>query len=558
MIFNSNIKHSLKKDFIQSISTGLRRRTVISCSKWAEAYRMMHDNSTNIIEKWNFKKFPWLRDMHDSKAEINVGQKAAQLGYTETVLNITFFEIDINQRDVLYVLPAKTPDASNFSAARFDPALELSPHLNNLFSDVKNVGHKRAASANLYIRGARSRSGLKSIPVGFLVLDEINEMPRKNITLALERTSGQATKKIWMISTPSVEDFGISIHYKRSSQNHFYFRCPSCSRFTELSYPESLVIHGEYVDDPVVNTSYIQCNLCKNILPHESKSEWLTDSKWIESYSNKDIKGWHISQLYSSYVSPADIARSYFIALSDSSEEQEFYNSKLGLTHEAKDSRVTDSQIEEVRGGYNVKQSMDSGLITLGADIGYPWIHYVVVDWRLPEYPISNDLNIIAKARIIAYGKVREFKELDEIMKCFKIRFAVIDAMPERRNAYEFSTRFNGRVRLAFYGNSITGKQIHLNDEDEPTVTVDRTSWLDLTLGRFRAKTISLPADTDYEFCEQIKALVRITRKDRQGNPMNEYINTKADHYAHALNYAEIALPLGASLSSNQTISKVF
>src|SRR5262249_14884021 len=163
-----------------------------------------------------------------SDAELNVGQKAAQMGFTETVLNIVFYHIDVKAVDCLYVLPAKTPDASDFSAARFDPALESSPHLANLFSDVKNVGHKRAGTATLYVRGSRSRAGLKSIPTGLIILDEVDEFDQENIPLAMERAAGQVEKMVWMISTPTIDNFGINKYYLQSSQNHFHFKCPCC------------------------------------------------------------------------------------------------------------------------------------------------------------------------------------------------------------------------------------------------------------------------------------------------------------------------------------------
>jgi phage terminase large subunit GpA-like protein len=143
-----------------------------------------------------------------SRAESNVGQKAAQMGYTETMLNLTFYNIDILRRDCLYVLPAKTPDAHDFSASRFDPALELSDYLTKLFSDVQNIGHKRAGSVNLYVSGSRSRSGLKSIPAGFLVMDELDEFDQENIPLAMERQSGQKEKQNWKISTPTHDGEG--------------------------------------------------------------------------------------------------------------------------------------------------------------------------------------------------------------------------------------------------------------------------------------------------------------------------------------------------------------
>ena len=102
-----------------------------------------------ILENGLFFFHPWLKDMHNSEAELNVGMKAAQVGFTETVLNVAFYNIDIKNRDVLYILPARTPDASDFSSARFDSALESSEHLEQLFSDRKNIGHKRAGSRNL-------------------------------------------------------------------------------------------------------------------------------------------------------------------------------------------------------------------------------------------------------------------------------------------------------------------------------------------------------------------------------------------------------------------------
>ena len=121
----------------QRITSGLSRKAITSCSQWAEKYRIL--GGKDFPGPWRFKHHPWLREMHDSLAPMNVGKKSAQMGYTETVLNLTFFKIDIERVDCLYVLPSKTPDASDFSTGRFDPALELSPHLENLFSDVKNI-----------------------------------------------------------------------------------------------------------------------------------------------------------------------------------------------------------------------------------------------------------------------------------------------------------------------------------------------------------------------------------------------------------------------------------
>ena len=46
-----------------------------------------------------------------------------------------------------------------------------------------------------------------------------------------------------------------------------------------------------------------------------------------------------------------------------------------------------------------------------------------------------------------------------------------------------------------------------------------------------------------------MKALVRIYKEDPEGNPYGVYIKSAADHYAHARNYSEIALPLAVSVA---------
>ena len=546
--------HDLAKEFMMRLSSGLRRRGIQSCSKWAEQFRVL--GGKDFPGPWRFRYHPWLKEMHDSTARFNVGRKSAQMGFTETVLNKTFFKIDIERVDCLYVLPNTTPDASDFSAARFDPALELSPHLNNLFSAVKNVGHKRAGATNLYIRGSHSRPGLKSVPVGFLVLDEVNEMCQENIPLALERQSGQMEKEAWAISTPTADDAGIDELYKNTTQEHFFFPCPLCKRLTELTFPECLVITGQELTDPALPGSHYICKECKGKLIQETKVDWLAEGRWVPSYTNFDDRGFYVNQMYSSTISPLEMAKAYIKAQHNTSDEQEFYNSKLGLPHTPEGSRINDKHIAGVIGDYlNSDEKPSSGIITMGIDVG-KWLHYEIDYWTLPNY-ISADLNIESICKVLKIGKCLNFEDLDLLMHEFGINFAVIDANPERRKAFEFANRHYQRVKLCFYGQGVQGKQIHIGQDVEPTITVDRTSWLDLSLGRFRGKIIQIPKDTPEEYKLHLKALIRILKKDKNGNPVAIYDKktNDQDHYAHARNYSEIALPLAMSFGTNQDIT---
>lgn len=550
--------NTLLVEFAEMLSSGLRKKSIRSCSQWAEAFRVL--GGKDYPGPWTFKHHPWLREMHDSEARTNIGMKSAQMGYTETVLNRVFYAIDSQHVDCLYVLPAQTPDAHDFSAARFDPALELSPHLSKMFSEVKNVGHKRAGSNNLYIRGSKSRSGLKSVPVGLLVLDELNEMNQDNTSLARERLAGQLTKAEWMISTPTSEGFGIDEHYQRSTQEHFYFKCPSCSRLTELIYPESFVLTSQELNDlpGLANCHYI-CKECKTKLPQETKQSWLSTGRWVPSYTCWDDRGFYINQMYSPTITPKEIGIAVLLAQNNLADEQELFNSKLGKPHTPDGSRINDVHIVNCIGDH-MNEDGARGLVTMGVDVG-KWLHYVINLWTLPNYN-CNDLNVESRAKAIKIGKCQNFEDLDILMREYNIAFCCIDAHPERRKSLEFATRHYNRVRMVFYGRGIMGKQFHVGkdesglDTNEPTVTVDRTSWLDLSLGRIRSATITLPKDCPNEFKAHVKALVRIIKNDIDGNPVGRYEKktNDHDHYAHANNYCELALPFAAGLGSHQDI----
>lgn len=547
------MSHPLKQLLAERISAGLKRKTVTSCSKWAEAYRVM---GQPFPGKWSFKHHPWAREMHDCEAEMMIGQKGAQLCFTEVALNKSFYNIDVHGNSVVYVLPTSTPDASNFSTSRFDPALELSPHLTNLFSNVKNIGHKRAGSANLFLRGSRSRNQLKSIPVSFAAIDEVDEMVQQNIPLIFERMSGQLQQQSFLLSTPTIEHYGINLYFQQSSQDHFFFPCPHCGRLTDLTFPECLVITADHWSDPKVYDSYLQCKECKHRLSHEGKHEYFGKGQWVSEYTDRMMRGFHVNQLYSATVKPYQIAIAFLKGKENPADEQEFYNSKLGLPHEPEGARLSDSDIRECIANFAmVGSALPTQLVTLGADVGR-WIHYELTSYSLASY--GTDVSLCSEGKLLKAGKVEHFEELDAKMHDYGVNFAVVDANPERRKALEFAQRFYGRVRLCFYGRGVNGKAITMHSPEQHTMTVDRTSWLDLSLGRIRNRRMKLALDTPHEYKEHLKNLVRIVDQDSDKNPVAKYMKTGEDHYAHARNYNEIALQLAASFAQSQNIGSVY
>ena len=538
----SELENLLKR----TIASGLQRKSISTPSAWARAYRVMGQPFPGA---WTPRPAPWTLGMHDSEAPLNVGQKGAQLGFSETVLDITFYKIDIERVDCLYALPNKMPDASEFSSARFDAALELSTHLNDLFSNVKNVGHKRAGSANLYVCGSNSRSAFKSKPVGLMVFDELDEMNLANVILAEERTSGQRHSETWKISTPTIPNFGINEEFLASTQEHWVFKCPHCSKRTELIFPDCLIITAEAHSDPRIKESHLICKECKHPLDHKEKMDFLGvgNAEWVPFGDPQiDVRGFYVNQLYSIPLEPWKIARLYLRSLSSKPAEQEFWNSKIGLPHLVEGSRLNKDDIEK-----NIGQPVSGKIVTMGVDQG-KWLHYEIASWHFKA--LGNDINISAVPHILKIGKAVDFEELDVLMKEHQVQSCVIDAQPEKRLAYAFACRFWGHVKLCYYAKGLASKRMAIDsDEDEHKITADRTYWLDMALNRFRTNEIVLPIPPQ-EYKDHLQQLVR-RYKIKDDNQHAEYVSlSDSDHYAHARAYNEMALPLGASLVTNRDI----
>lgn len=531
----SNLQH----DFAERISVGLKRRSINCCSKWAENYRVLKG------KKWDFDEFPWTREPHDCLNEFIIIQKAAQMGFTEVALNLTFYKIDIVHDDCLYVLPTES-DASDFSSGRFDPALEECEYLQKLFSSVKNVGLKRAGNSTLYVRGSKSRSKLKSIPTGHITLDEVEEMCQENIPLAFERASGQQHPQKLLISTPMIPKRGINTYYLDSSQDQFHFKCPCCSKFILLKFPESLVITGNGINDPNLDNSYYICTECKNKLPHEMKQEFLKAGQYVSQFAGREMHGFTVPQLYSMRPvgTPKSIARAYIKSLEDPSEEQEFHNSKLGVPHIVKNSQLTEQEVEDCKKSYAKPRKPSSPIVGIGIDVGKFW-HIEIDEFFLNSKSTERLVNERSVARVLNHLTLpleEGYSGIIKLIKKYRPSGVVVDLQPETLIATKLAKRFPGLVYMCKFVRGVAPKYLHFNEEDK-RVNVDRTSWLDVALKRFRNKTIHLPMNADLDYVKHMAKLVRVYEKDPDGNPVGRYISTDdTDHYAFARVYAEISL----------------
>jgi hypothetical protein len=525
----------LVKKLTLGIASGLMRKSITSPSKWSCKYRVMGKPHPG---PWSFTWHPWLKPMLDSDALDNVGMKSAQMGFTEAMLNFTFFQIDINGESVLYLMPT-ADSASDFSTSRFDPALEASPHLNNLFNSVKNVGLKRAGTASLYVRGTRSKTKLKEIPARIIIFDELDEMVQANLPLAYERASGQEDPIKWKISTPTINDFGISNEFESSTKEHYFFKCPHCSRHIELTIDEL------HVGDATPETSWYFCPSCKTIIEREEKRQALFDTgKFVKSCdSAQGIRGFHINQMYSYTIKPEQLALSCIKAKNSLVEEQELNNSKLGLSFVMKGGQVTQKEIDDCKSEFLNGEEATSTFVTVGIDVG-SMLHCAVYQWEFDQNGLDPVLS--AHPRLLKAIDLPNFIDAEKLIESYRPKCFVIDCNPERRMAKELCDKYFGLGYMCNFSNNAKNIDIKPSIDTDRLMNIDRSSWLDVVMRRFHKQDIILPGDISSDYEKHVKSLVKILERDANNNVVAKYLTRgNDDHYAFSSLYNEVAMAIG-------------
>jgi len=87
-----------------------------------------------------------------------------------------------------------------------------------------------------------------------------------------------------------------------------------------------------------------------------------------------------------------------------------------------------------------------------------------------------------------------------------------------------------------------------------PILTVDRTTFLDLALGRFHKGKVSIPTRFPSVAREHLKAPMRTYELDEMGLPRGVYKSIADDHQAHAAAYCEVAHFMGYKCSTGRSI----
>jgi phage terminase large subunit GpA-like protein len=263
----------------------------ITVSEWADENRMLSSKASSEPGPWRTARTPYLREIMDclsatSPVEEVVFMKGAQIGGTEAGNNWIGYVIDIEPAPIMMVQPT-TDTAKRYAKQRITPMLDETPALresvkeNRSRDDANTMLMKDFRGGVLVIAGANSAAGLRSMPVRFLFLDEVDAYPHDvdgegdPVALAEKRTSTFARRKVLKVSTPTVKDFSkIEAAYLASDRRRYYVPCPHCStfdwlRWANIRWPEA---HPQF--------AYYVCEHCGAEVSEHHKNDMLAAGEW--------------------------------------------------------------------------------------------------------------------------------------------------------------------------------------------------------------------------------------------------------------------------------------
>jgi hypothetical protein len=478
-------------------------------SEWCEKTPVILDGKPFTFERHEYLKEPYQDDHHHI-----IEQKAAQLGLTsKAMLKVAYGARYGGYRGILYLFPSRT-DILDFSKSRISPLIEDNPDsIGSWIKDTDAAGIKRIWNSFLYLRGMQSRVGLKSIPVDFIVFDELDEAPQNALDMAMERMGHSEFKRVLKLSNPTLPDYGVDRAFQETDQRFWLLKCEKCGEYTclEDTFPDCLI---------TVNSHVIRaCQKCKGEL-NPSVGQWVAKKPGVT-----DKRGYHYSQLFSHFVNPRDILHQF----RTTNNLQDFWNLKIGVAYVEAENRLSVEEVLSLCGNDGIA-SQDPGPCFMGADQGLAL--HVVIGKKHPQ----------KAGQIIHIGVYKDWEELDRLMRNFNVSRCVVDGLPETRNARAFAERFKGKVFLNYYNEHQKGH--YKWNEKELIVSCNRTESMDASHKEIMDQNLILPKQCEIvkEFAQHLhNTAKKLEENAESGSKRYVYVKLGVDHFRHAFNYEVMA-----------------
>ena len=420
-------KRKTRRLFRRVIHSALAVQEEIKVSEWAEKYRVL-DESSNLSGKWSNDVTPYLVEIMNTLNEPHIREvylcKGSQLGGTEVLINMLGYLITEEPGPTMIVYPSDDL-AKDISNDKLKPAFRLVPKIKKQFyENASKELRLKFKNMTVYLRGAGSPSKLASKAIKYLFFDEIDKMggaSKKEASpynLAMERIKTfKSQSKVYACSTPTLKTNYIwSLHDSADEVKEYFVPCPHCGEMQQLLFKQILFCK----DDEEKMSPYERAQTAKYICPacgceilDKDKPKMLRDGEWRavkkRGVGRPKTVGYHISSLYSVFVTWAEAAEEHLKSYKDPDMLQNFVNSWLAEPWEDTKLKTTADLVKERQTELPEFEVPDWAIeLTGGIDVQETCIYWVIRAWG--EHWTSQ---------LIARGQETNLWNADNIMNLY-------------------------------------------------------------------------------------------------------------------------------------------
>lgn len=542
----------------------------LTVSQWADESRYLSSEASAESGKWKTSRAEYQRGIMDAFSDplihTVVWMSSAQVGKTECLNNIVGYFIDQDPSPILLLQPTLEMGQA-WSKDRLAPMLRDSPALKNKVEDSKSrdsgntILHKSFSGGHITISGANSPASLASRPIRVLLMDEVDRYNASAgaegdpVNLASKRTTTFWNKKRMLTSTPTIKGVSrIERAYEESDMRRYFVPCHSCGHEQHLIFGN---VKWEK-DNPA--TALYYCEKCGQGWNDLQRWNSIKKGHWVAEREVKGIAGFHLNEIYSPWVSLADMVSNFLEAKKSKETLKTFVNTSLGETWEEEGIQLDDNELLARREEYD-KVPSDALVLVASVDVQDDRLEIEVKGFGVGEESWGIDYKII-------YGdpsKSIVWKDLDDALLqtyenedgyTMRIACTCIDSGGHFTNeVYKFTKNKEARRVYAVKGSSASGAPLvnrgtRSNKSNVKLFAVGTDTAKELIFARLKIEDFGAgymhfsKKLHDEEYFKQLTA-EKITTKFIRGFPSRVWTKTRARNEALDLNvYALAALAI--------------